>query len=80
MQKAELSFELEAEVAEDVIEAAKSGDVSVSEWLGAAVERALAAERALSGVDDLQDELEEEVGDVPAEVEAEFGNSVLTTP
>lgn len=80
MPKTELSIELDAEVAEGALEAAKSGDVSLSEWLNAAAERALAAELALTGVDELEEELEEELTDLPPEVEAEYGDSFLATP
>jgi len=80
MAKKELSIQLDAEVAEGVIEAADSNDVSASEWLNDAAERALAAEQGLTGVDDLDERLEDETTDVPAEVEAEFGDTFLASP
>ena len=80
MAKTELPIELDAEIAEGVIEAAKSAEVSVSQWISDAAERALATERGLLGVDDLEEELEEELTEVSPEVEAEFGDSVLATP
>jgi len=75
-----LSVDFDSEIAEGVIEAAKSSGVSLSEWINAAAERALAAELALTGVDELHDELEEELTDLPAEIEAEFGDAFLATP
>lgn len=81
MSKTELSVELDAEVAEGVLEAAKSGDVSASEWLNDAAERALAAELALTGVDELHVKLEdEEPAEAPDDVVEEFGDTVLATP
>ncbi len=80
MAKKELSIKLDADVAEEVLEAAESGDVTASEWLSDAAEKALAAERALTGVDDLEERLEDETVEVPAEVEAEFGDDVLVSP
>lgn len=80
MSTTDLSIKLDADVAEGVIEAAKSGDVTVSEWLNDAAERSLAAELALTGVDDLHDELEEEPVEVPAAIEEEFGDTFLATP
>jgi len=80
MAKTELSIELDADVAEGVLEAAESGDTSASEWLNDAAERALAAELALTGVDDLQDKLEDEPTDISAEVAAEFGDTFLASP
>ncbi len=80
MTKTNVSVDLDQEVAEGAIEAAKAGGVSLSEWINASAERALAAELALTGVDDLHDELEEELTDLPADVEAEFGDSFLATP
>ena len=80
MAKTELSIELDAEVAEGVLEAAESSDASVSEWLNDAAERALAAERGLTGIDELHEKLEDETVEVPAEVEAEFGDNYLATP
>ena len=80
MAKTELSIELDAEVAEGILEAAESGDISTSEWLNDAAERALAAELALTGVDELHERLEDEPTDVPAEVEAEFGDTFLASP
>ncbi len=80
MAKTELSIELDADLAEEVLEAAEAGDVSTSEWLNDAAERALAAENRLVGIDDLQENLEDELAPVPAEVEAEFGDTHLTTP
>jgi hypothetical protein len=80
MAKKELSIELDAEVAEGVLEAAASGDTSASEWLNDAAERALAAELALTGVDELHERLEDEPTDVPAEIEAQFGDTFLASP
>lgn len=80
MAKKELSIELDADVAEGVLEAAESGDVSASEWLNDAAEQALAAERGLTGVDELHEKLDDGPAEVPAEVEAEFGDTHLTSP
>ena len=80
MAKTELTIELDPETAESVVEAAQSGEVSVSEWMSAAAETALAAERDLTGEDDLHDLLEVELTEVSAEVEAEFGDTSLATP
>ena len=80
MSKTELPITLDDEVAKDVIEAAKTAEVSVSEWVSDAVERSLATERGLLGVDDLEEELEEDLAEVSPEIEAEFGDTVLATP
>ena len=80
MAKTELSIELDADVAEGVLESAESGDMSTSEWLNGAAERALAAERGLTGTDELHEKLEDELPDVPAEVEEEFGHASLSSP
>ncbi len=80
MANTELTIELDPETAEGVAEAAKLGEVSVSEWIGAAAQTALAAERDLTGEDDLHDLLEVDLAEIPAEVEAEFGDASLATP
>lgn len=80
MTTTNLSVDLDSEVAQGAIVAAKSSGVKTSEWINAAVERALAAELALTGVDELHDELEDELTDLPADVEAEFGDAFLATP
>lgn len=80
MTTSEPSIKLEAETLEGALEAAKSSGLTLSEWINDAADRALATERGLTGVDDLHDELEEEPVDLPAEVEAEFGDNFLATP